>query len=710
MNKSQISVFMLTALALASCSAQPTPGPSIILPNNGQQNIQNTIFGIVKLDGPVLNANVQAFDAAGAMIGTAKTDESGGFTIDTITPPENYTIIVKGGMSNGTPMDGVLRSDIGPGIKIISRVGVNPATTLVSLTRKRNAMLSLSEATEKVRRFLDIPQGIDLGWDFKQSQFSGKKFLEEAKSLGGQDAFFSILMSQMDSGQTHSFLSPVFQSGIGDAVSFATEGIANGFFGSAGSAVFGGFMSLIGLGGNPDKAALEAAQQEMAKLNQLSTKLDDLDKHISTIEANLSKSINQSTYIGLSSGKAATYVSYNRTIEQKISDISSFKGTVDKRKALMDDLNQYIKDNLVQNEIMIEWDIVMAGSSLGNVNDGLIVNWSKLVAQTDLTQYGAQQAQDIQNQWDYYQGQQAQSMIYLVNYYKYNNFQDDYILSKLNQWQQLRIHQLGVLKGNLNAFDHFYLPGSAGSTAPVDIATRVAALPQDTVVDRTNKTMWTTQPVFSGTIRSVADNNSGILNFEEIAGQKSADLKSKTQLDGWVLPDPPERTLSHIRDGNPLFDNKKAIFVPSANYGKEMHKLNIDFKDSDRILYNEVPLLRKVMLKLDSMSSNFSKADKDQISELLAFWDRHCNVSPDKYTPLIMNIDHGQYIINDIKNQGYNNYNAPDAYCVRIFDDGFLNTYEQAISGEYQTEGQFLEKEVKIFLKRTAEETYWYEN
>jgi hypothetical protein len=291
--------------SLAGCggSQQSFPAVSMVAP-------AEMVMGRVNLDRPIQGATVVLLDQTGSSLGLADapTDATGFFLLRGAFP-ENFEAVatLPASFQGREPLrlTAQVRGDADT-----SEVVVNTVTHLVSLYLKAHPELTLEQAMERVKSFLEIPadHSIESLVDHAHSPFNHAVLLEEAAQAGGLELFFTQLLGELEAGQTHSFA-------VG-----AEEGGASFFAGLGGDiakdAVKDQALSVVGWVGKGMGLNLGFT----TSLDDLARKLDEISQQITELGNEIEHLSDQAAYTAarnaLASGVVQPVQGASTTLQQ----------------------------------------------------------------------------------------------------------------------------------------------------------------------------------------------------------------------------------------------------------------------------------------------------------------------------------------------------------------------------------------------------------
>ena len=171
--------------------------------------------GYVAAKTDISAAGLQVKDTGGLLIAEKNapaTSDSGAFMISVSYLPYKFRVISIGGMEWGENVNYTLMGQFEAFNPDSDTIYLNFVTTLVCVYLDHNSDKSLSEATNAVKVFLDIPAEVNIGAGLYHNDkyFNPLKFMREAATEGGVAAFMETLVDEIIQGsvETHAFPPP----------------------------------------------------------------------------------------------------------------------------------------------------------------------------------------------------------------------------------------------------------------------------------------------------------------------------------------------------------------------------------------------------------------------------------------------------------------------------------------------------------------------
>jgi hypothetical protein len=263
-----------------------------------------TMLAQAVLDAPLAGATVKVYRSSGSLISAAgaydqKTGADGFFVLHPKRLPKDFTIVASDGTVGGAIFSGDVKAVVS-GLDGATDVNVNPVTSVIAAYHDRRPRQSLTQVSDRVKRYLGIGALVDVGTMLAEGSqiFSAKVFLDAAKEAGGFDAFVKTLAADVDAGKpSRSFAGPPTNSaGVAEVLKFVFEVVKAGAkFGycvgttsttvAGKDFVLGCAMKAIGAGdsGGTDPAVLERLDEIHKQLEVVTTQLTNLQNQLSSI-------------------------------------------------------------------------------------------------------------------------------------------------------------------------------------------------------------------------------------------------------------------------------------------------------------------------------------------------------------------------------------------------------------------------------------------
>ena len=254
-------------------------------------------------DAPVVGADVHVYldhiDSQPTPLATVPTATNKQGVFSVAVPSSLFhlgakvRVTVSGGTRNGNPFLGHLRADAVLTDPAHQIVAVNPVTTLVSLLSDARPNLRLEEAKARVRSFLGLPEGYDLGMALRESSGYGSPFfsptvlLAEVERSGVllNDFLEGKLLQELLASESakRPFLNTTLQAPEG-IVKFIAKSLASGALRYIGGQGVGWVTQATGLV-QPDATEddIAALQQGLADLQSSVDSLNSQVKQLSLL-------------------------------------------------------------------------------------------------------------------------------------------------------------------------------------------------------------------------------------------------------------------------------------------------------------------------------------------------------------------------------------------------------------------------------------------
>ena len=253
--------------------------------------------------------------------------------------------------------------------------------------------------------------------------------------------------------------------------------LVSGFASGAAAAALGQLLFAFGIG---------SQAEILNKLDEINSKLDTILRRLDRIESAL---IALSDKLDLRSAEQE-YVTRLTTIRPLITMNDTLRRNYDALRRSSDNARPGAMDTiraLMDGETFLgapeKWHNVLANSF---DDQGLIQAWNKVVVRRN-TLFENKAAAQIQTHWDYYDAQQALSILFYVEFLN-DRDQHEQVPDFLNQWRDKRRKQLTLLRGTIREVDLFHTFNE--TKAPRAEATFLRALPKGVIVDAKTDLMW----------------------------------------------------------------------------------------------------------------------------------------------------------------------------------------------------------------------------
>lgn len=255
-----------------------------------------TIQGVAYLCSPVSGAAVEIYDRHGYPIpsGGGTTGEDGSFSI-TCSAPESFRIVVSGGTVNGEPFEHDLRCFV-PDFREGEFQRVNALTTLMAKYREYHRDAPWTDVEEGMKRFLSIPDPVDMTDVICSSQsfsyyFSHHVFMKEARAAEGLTRFVERLAGEAEEGRVRSFFdseavgSALFEDALDSLIDGAKEIISD--------KATGWILNLLGFGGDDEDETDRRLDEMDKKLDQILSELQNILHALNDLALRLALDINK---------------------------------------------------------------------------------------------------------------------------------------------------------------------------------------------------------------------------------------------------------------------------------------------------------------------------------------------------------------------------------------------------------------------------------
>ncbi len=230
---------------------------------------------------------------------------AGAFAAHVDHVPSAFRVVLSNVRVNGDSLDGELMADARHFNAKLDVVATNPVTTLVSTLRAKRRSMTLSEAQARVRRFLGLPSGSDLGValrevaGFDSPYFSMTTFMSEARDHHGLRVFEAALVKDMlkSPKATRRFLPGHRFKSVGG---FIARNLAAGVLSYAGGQGAGWVVSALGLSTTSGISAADIANLQQG-LNDLQTSVANLSQQLDALDQEIKRSAHETQYATLTS-------------------------------------------------------------------------------------------------------------------------------------------------------------------------------------------------------------------------------------------------------------------------------------------------------------------------------------------------------------------------------------------------------------------------
>jgi hypothetical protein len=393
-------------------------GDTIIPDTLGQVN------GWVYIGEPVSNALLTVYDMDGKQIlktDTPATNDQGAFLNGVIKNlPANFRMVAEGGSLGGSDFSGRLMADVQDFDPNVDTIYLNGVTTMVSSYLDQNPGATVDEATIVVKRFLEIPESVDVASEMLLSgqYFNCEQFLREASDNGGINQYIDKLLTELKNGATHPFQEPLPPEGAG---SWLAETLAEGAVSYVGGELMGWGLSKAGINfGEEDHTAEELAKiqngmaemkDEMSKmsvqLDAINDRLDNITKQLKEMLKEISHKIELNEY-GTRVGQLNNLISSTDSIQR---DLTNFViNTPSNPEVQKQNLINRIERNIVDQGDVIHNQLVGLGGQ-----KPLITMWREIVYEDRFLT--SEDYDLVESQYEYFRQYQEYVLLLQVEYY-----------------------------------------------------------------------------------------------------------------------------------------------------------------------------------------------------------------------------------------------------------------------------------------------------
>lgn len=417
MNKLLKKIIAYTLLLALTLSVLMTVGCS--------KPVEATLSGWVYASEPVSGAALSVYDTSGKQIFKARNltvDEQGAIFIGTENKlPSDFRIVAEGGTQNDKELDAKLSADVRGYDEQKHTIYINITTTLISAYLDKNTKISFADATLAVKKFLEIPESIDLpsGTQLSSEYFNNAQFLKEAEKNGGINLFIEKLLTEMEGEGTHPFQEALPLQG--GAASWIATTLAEGAVSYVGGELMGWGLDKAGISfGEEDHTAEELAkiQEGMAEMKaemaEMSIKLDAISYKLDNIVSQLKDMLKQITHQNALSDYGNRVLQLNDLISSIYSirrDLNNFiMNPPAKPEATRQSLINRIESKIIDRADVIHNQLVgLAGEK------PLITLWREIVYEDrylDSDDYNK-----VKSQYDFFRNYQDAILLLQIEYY-----------------------------------------------------------------------------------------------------------------------------------------------------------------------------------------------------------------------------------------------------------------------------------------------------
>jgi hypothetical protein len=420
-------------------------------------------------------ADIFIYDAEGALLNDAsiavRSNPSGSFVVPISDVPDTFSVVAENAWcvdaeaaqfkSNGQSFKaapatstkpyfvGQLKAEIRDYDPEDDILYINPVTTLLATYLERYPEVTYEEAQSEVKRFLEIPEAVDLAHapDLAELHFSMAQFLAEVEELGSAESLLEGCMAEMqaDPLATHPFYSHAVSESVGfgatGLIDFVAGKLASGALSKVGGEGLGWLLSSIGLNIDPTAQAIEEMKQDLKEIKDMLVNLSALHKAETD---KLSKEIAQSDYNTAIRALDNSIISH---INEAFEELNSLAEYVDKpekvppsemlrkKNALMGELNSKVchKFDLIHNN-----QVGIAGA------EGLIRLWSYIVAGQHRF-LGPKDSERMRAQFDYFDALQLSQFALCIEYKHANGESEVFLQELVDKYFEHRTAQKAML-------------------------------------------------------------------------------------------------------------------------------------------------------------------------------------------------------------------------------------------------------------------------
>jgi len=357
-----------------------------------------------------------------------RTHKSGVALLEFARLPRNFTVVVRGGRSEGRRLRGFLSAQV-RGYREGAVVHVNPVTTLVELWRRVNPRVGHRRATRAVARALGIPSWVD-HVDLRASDrwLDGDRFLRHVRVHATLDRATGDLLFDIRRGErTRRFRArrpraaaarslgrltgepsalqggPVARAAQADLIAsvFArlAAGVLSGVASKAGGAALGWVLSAFGLGDGND-----LQRQDMEEIKKT---LDELTRQVTQLQGQVERA-EFSTLVHQTDDKIG---GIDHAMDQ-LTALADVPATDPSKAGFAQVIVDYIESNLLDAPAILNRKL---GSNVP-LSDNLITSASRVVSTRDRF-FDSKSSDQVKSVYDYFAAYQAKLAILLVEYY-----------------------------------------------------------------------------------------------------------------------------------------------------------------------------------------------------------------------------------------------------------------------------------------------------
>ncbi len=261
----------LACVLVGSCGGSDTAGSTA----------QQLLKGFVVADAPLVGATITVTDDRGAEVkplNEAVSTRTGTFLFIADRLPTRLTVTATGGTYLGKPFSGKMQAEVASFAQS-DVLYVNPVSTLVS-AYVRTRQVAIAQANDSVRNYLALPRTWQLERfkRFAPEKFSASRFMTEAASNGGFDAYVNTIAAEVGATSTRSFAETRVLLGDdsgGSLLTWAASNLAAGVVSAAGGKAFTALLTQFGVPSTD------------TELTEVQSKLDGISSQLSTLQSDL---------------------------------------------------------------------------------------------------------------------------------------------------------------------------------------------------------------------------------------------------------------------------------------------------------------------------------------------------------------------------------------------------------------------------------------
>ncbi|UCF05215.1 MAG: hypothetical protein JSV33_15055 [bacterium] len=372
-------------------------------------------------------ADIFVYNAAGELLNAqppvqsapVRSNPSGAFLVAVMDVPGTLRIVAENAKCSDDLLT-ELKTEVRNFDPTRDIIHINPVTTLLVTYIERFPDIDYEEAQANVKRFLTIPNAIDLrnNLDVAESHFSIMQFLAEAKMQGGVEPLLAHLLEEMEADPlaTHPFYAVGLQVRCASVViGYIAEKLASGALSYVGGEAFGWVLDKIGIG-FPD--ATDMAIKEMQNdLKDIKNMLTGLSVQLDNVYSSLLKEIEQTNY-DVRVGQLLPLINTTKTVWEDLTFLAGVKVTAetpDETKAWVAEEQARLKV-VIGQQLLPQMDAIQHQQTGIGGAEGLIQIWSKVVASRHRF-LSNKDSEMIHAQFDYFDSLQLSLFGLMIEYY-----------------------------------------------------------------------------------------------------------------------------------------------------------------------------------------------------------------------------------------------------------------------------------------------------